>query len=189
MKPIYHATREVEVLWQVLKRAIVSKRAFANQNSHSGGDDAGMCGGGIGYVFRYVCFLTTIAVKIKFNRISIKWLRPVRLITRRSKGERIWYAYSCKPDSPFKLYFQYQKSHFRLDNFPLFVYDNHIKLRKCRRNWYGTKMERGGYLTVYEWTGNGLDLRLDNTASDADISILYFSNHFHAAHSLGKSLL
>ena len=50
-------------------------------------------------------------------------------------------------------------------------------------------MERGGYLTVYESTENGLDLRLDNTASDADISILYFSNHFHAAHSLGKSLL
>lgn len=31
MKPLLHVTREVEVLWQVLKRAIVSKRASANK--------------------------------------------------------------------------------------------------------------------------------------------------------------
>ena len=37
MKPLLHVTREVEVLWQVLKRAIVSKRAFANKHSTLGG--------------------------------------------------------------------------------------------------------------------------------------------------------
>lgn len=53
---------------------------------------------------------------------------------------------------------------------------------------------RGGggmFQVFFKWTRNGLDLRLDNTVSDAVRSILYFSNpnHFHAAHTLEKSLI
>lgn len=55
MKPLHHVTREVEVLWQVLKRAVVSKRAFANKHSTSGGGGVCMWGEGFSY-FCNVCF-------------------------------------------------------------------------------------------------------------------------------------
>jgi len=57
MKSLRHVTREVEVLWQVLKRAIVSKRAFANQHSNSGGGGGGGVYGGKGFSYFWnVCF-------------------------------------------------------------------------------------------------------------------------------------
>lgn len=68
MKPLRHVTREVEVLWQVVKRAIVSKRAFANQHSNSGGRD-GVCMWGRDLVtFAMSAFITTIAAKIKMKQ-------------------------------------------------------------------------------------------------------------------------
>lgn len=55
MKPLLHVTREVEVLWQVLKRAIVSKRASANKHSTLGGMVCVCAGEGFSY-FCNVCF-------------------------------------------------------------------------------------------------------------------------------------
>lgn len=67
MKPLLHVTREVEVLWQVLKRAIVSKRASANKHSTLGGMVC-VCGGRDLVTFAMSAFITTIAAKIKIKQ-------------------------------------------------------------------------------------------------------------------------